>query len=224
MIQEGPAAPRTGELFLFLMPEKAVIILDGGFVKKKLQRQNRRFPLVQDIRDLCADIMSRDRLKDCRLLRVYYYDAPPLDGKSKRNPIDGSRVDFGATRVATENRALIDSLELEPDFAVRRGELHSYGWKLGDAALKRLKRTGGGQIGAADLVPEIGQKGVDMRIGLDISSTALKRTAEVLVLVTGDSDFVPPMKFARKEGMRIYLECMGHAVKRELKAHADFVF
>lgn len=35
--------------------------------------------------------------------------------------------------------------------------------------------------------------------------------------------FVPPMKFARKEGMRVYLECLGHPVKRELKAHADFI-
>jgi uncharacterized LabA/DUF88 family protein len=68
------------------------------------------------------------------------------------------------------------------------------------------------------------QKGVDIRIGLDIAWISLKRVVDVLVLVTGDSDFVPVMKFARKEGLKVYLETMGHGVRRELKAHADYVF
>jgi uncharacterized LabA/DUF88 family protein len=65
------------------------------------------------------------------------------------------------------------------------------------------------------------QKGVDIRIGLDIAWISLKRVVDILVLVTGDSDFVPVMKFARKEGLKVYLETMGHGVRRELKAHAD---
>ena len=205
------------------MDEKAVIILDGGFVKKKLKRKNGRFPSVADVQTLCDDIMQRDRLDGYQLLRVYYYDAPPLQGSSN-NPIDGKKVDFTKTKAARDNAALIDSLELQPDFAVRRGSLLQSGWKLGRTALRRLRRQKGGQLAARDLVPDISQKGVDIRIGLDIASIALKRTAEVLVLVTGDSDFVPPMKFARKEGLRIYLDCMGHNVRRELRAHADFVF
>lgn len=67
------------------------------------------------------------------------------------------------------------------------------------------------------------QKGVDIRIGLDIAWIAIKGLADVLVLVTGDSDFVPAMKFARKEGLRVYLDAMGHGIRRELKAHADLV-
>jgi uncharacterized LabA/DUF88 family protein len=67
------------------------------------------------------------------------------------------------------------------------------------------------------------QKGVDLRIGLDIAWISVKRMVDVLVLVTGDSDFVPAMKFARKEGLRVYVATMGHPVRRELKAHADFL-
>lgn len=67
------------------------------------------------------------------------------------------------------------------------------------------------------------QKGVDICIGLDMAWIALKRMVDMLVLVTGDSDFVPVMKFARREGMRVYLETLGHPVKRELRAHADDV-
>jgi uncharacterized LabA/DUF88 family protein len=67
------------------------------------------------------------------------------------------------------------------------------------------------------------QKGVDIRIGLDIAWISLKRVVDILVLVTGDSDFVPAMKFARREGLRVYLEAMDHGVRPELKAHADVV-
>jgi uncharacterized LabA/DUF88 family protein len=64
---------------------------------------------------------------------------------------------------------------------------------------------------------------VDIRIGLDIAWISLKRIANVLVLVTGDSDFVPVMKFSRREGLKVYLGTLGHPVRRELKAHADVV-
>lgn len=203
------------------MAEKVVLLLDGGFVKKKIQGKTKTFPKDSDVIALCNAIMGKPRLQGKELFRVYYYDAPPLDGTAV-NPLDGTQVDFSATSQAAQNRALIDSLELQPDFAVRRGSLVQSGWKLGKSALRNLKQSGGA-IGGKDLVPDISQKGVDIKIGLDIASIALKRFADILVLVTGDSDFIPPMKFARKEGMRIYLECLGHPVKRELKAHADFV-
>lgn len=139
------------------------------------------------------------------------------------HPMDGTKIDFSTTAAARRNRHLIDSLELEPDFAVRRGELLQTGWKLGSRALQKIRKSQDAPIEARDLVPDITQKGVDIRIGLDIASLALKRVAQNLVFVTGDSDFVPVMKLARKEGMKVYLEAMGHGVRRELKAHADLI-
>ena len=44
-----------------------------------------------------------------------------------------------------------------------------------------------------------------------------------IVLITGDQDFIPVMKFARKEGIIVYLNHMGHGVNRELKVHADYL-
>lgn len=205
------------------VPQKIVILLDGGFVKKKLYESTKRFPSTGDVVALCESIMQKDRLKTAELFRVYYYDCPPLSGNSAPNPIDRSILRFDATPIASQNRALIDSLELEADFAVRRGQLLQSGWKLGVVALRALRRTPSKALTAADFVPDISQKGVDIRIGLDIASIALKRVADALVLVTGDSDFVPAMKLARKEGMKVYLEAMGHSVRRELKAHADLV-
>ncbi len=203
------------------MSDKFALLLDGGFVKKKLEEKLKGFPRVEDVAEMCKSIMGKPRLVDSRVFRVYYYDAPPFEGKSK-NPIDQSVLDFSGTPQAAQNRALIDSLELQPDFAVRRGEIVQSGWKLGKRALKNLSQKPR-QITATDFVPDMKQKGVDLRIGLDIAWISLKRLVDAVVLVTGDSDFVPAMKFARKEGLKVYLETLGHPVRRELKAHADLV-
>lgn len=206
----------------FPMTEKVVILLDGGFVKKKLQERNHHFPTVGEITDLCSAVMGHARLEGKSLFRAFFYDAPPFEGKSK-NPISGAVLNFSTTPQASQNRALLDALELEADFAVRRGVILQSGWKLGKAARRAIARNPR-PIGAADLVPDMTQKGVDIRIGLDLAWISLKRVADILVLITGDSDFVPAMKFVRREGLKIYLESMGHPVRRELKAHADFIF
>lgn len=204
------------------MPTKTALLLDGGFVKKKLRRRlSKRFPQPGDVTALCAEILSKPRLQNTELFRIFYYDAPPYEGESE-NPISRELLRFSDTPEAHRNRALLDSLELQEDFAVRRGELMMSGWKLGSEALKSLKQ-GPRKIDHRDLVPDLTQKGVDLRVGLDIASLSVKRIVDILVLVTGDSDFVPAMKFARKEGLRVYLECLGHGVRQDLKAHADVV-
>ena len=72
-------------------------------------------------------------------------------------------------------------------------------------------------------MPNIEQKGVDLRIGLDIARLALREMVGTLVVVTGDSDFIPAFKFARREGVRVYLHHMGHNISRELKVHTDLI-
>ncbi|TVQ95482.1 MAG: NYN domain-containing protein [Spirochaetaceae bacterium] len=65
------------------------------------------------------------------------------------------------------------------------------------------------------------QKGVDMRLGLDIASIAYKRLATTIVLVTGDSDFVPAAKLARREGLEIILDPLWQQIGPELFEHID---
>lgn len=203
------------------MPEKAVLMLDGGFLKKKLEERLGHFPTVDDVVNFCASVMAKPELQAAILFRIYYYDAPPFEGRV-RNPIDGSVTDFATNANCRRAKALTDALELRPNFAVRRGMVIDQGWKLGSAALTNLAAAPR-PIVARDLVPHLQQKGVDMRIGLDIAFISLRKVADSLVLVTGDSDFIPAMKVARREGMRVYLEHMGHGVLRGLKAHADIV-
>ena len=60
-----------------------------------------------------------------------------------------------------------------------------------------------------------------MRIGLDIASITLKRQADVIVLVSGDADFVPAAKLARREGMQIVLDPLWQDVSPDLQEHID---
>lgn len=62
-----------------------------------------------------------------------------------------------------------------------------------------------------------------MRLGLDIAALSLKAHVNAIVLVAGDSDFVPAMKFARREGVQIMLVTFGHSVRRDMLEHSDVV-
>ena len=50
------------------------------------------------------------------------------------------------------------------------------------------------------------------------------RHVDEIVIVSADSDLVPALRFARREGLRVYLDTLGaKAVVRDLIAHADRV-
>ena len=203
------------------MNPRFALLLDGGFVAKALSVRNKQFPTAQDIDVECKRIRSHSDLASLDLLRIYYYDSPPASG-ILTNPIDGSVLDLGTSAVHQRNTKLLADIELLPNFALRRGEAIAIGWKLGQKSLKRLLNAPASPE-ARDLVPNIQQKGVDLRMGLDIARLALRELVQAIAVVTGDSDLVPAFKFARREGVRVYLDHMGMPVRRELKAHADIV-
>lgn len=65
------------------------------------------------------------------------------------------------------------------------------------------------------------QKGVDIKIGIDITSLALKRMVEKIVLVSGDADFIPAAKLARREGIDFVLDPMWGQIQPGLNEHID---
>ena len=199
--------------------DRYVILLDGGFVLTKIREALRRPASAPDVVNLCEQVTKCGDLSSLKLLRIYYYDAEPATDKL-RNPIDGSLLDLSATSIYRRHRQILDKLELQDDFALRVGETTTNGWKLGESALRNLSGNPRA-IEARDFVPNVTQKGVDLRMGLDIARISLTRTAATIVAVTGDSDMIPAFKFARREGARVCLLPLGHGVKRELKAHCD---
>ncbi|GJM22854.1 MAG: helicase [Planctomycetota bacterium] len=202
---------------------RVAVLLDGESLRKVLKRVLRREPAHADILAEVERIKSSQQCEPFSTYRVYYYTADPITGQ-KHHPLDGSVLDFSNTDVFRANQALISALELSPQFAVRRGTLLHHGWQIGRKATTELQRGRKSTIEARDIIPRIEQKGVDMRIGLDIASLALTRIVEAIVVVTGDADLVPAMKLARREGLQVFLDTVGHtAGRRELRAHADGV-
>lgn len=74
---------------------------------------------------------------------------------------------------------------------------------------------------ADDFQPEFTQKGVDIKIGLDVAWLASMHIVDRIVLVTGNTDFVPAMKFARRQGVQVIIATVSSEVSSLLRAHSD---
>lgn len=68
---------------------------------------------------------------------------------------------------------------------------------------------------------DFNQKMVDIKIGLDIASITLKGQVDQIILISGDSDFVPAAKLARREGIDFLLDPMWNPIKPHLFEHID---
>lgn len=60
-----------------------------------------------------------------------------------------------------------------------------------------------------------------MKIGVDIASLAYKHQVDRIVLISGDSDFVPAAKLARREGIDFVLDAMHQPINPDLSEHID---
>ena len=214
---------------------KVAVLIDGGFLLKRLPQVRKNF----DAQDAKGVRQAVDELVDWHLeqinqveclpnprallYRVFYYDARPFEGKWK-SPVSKRMLDFGQTSVATSRRALFRELRQSPSTAVRLGRVRpGTGWILKKAVQDRLMRE---EVAVAELKdghfsPDLRQKAVDMRIGIDIASITLKKQANIIVLVAGDADFVPAAKLARREGASVVLDPLGANVGWDLHEHID---
>jgi uncharacterized LabA/DUF88 family protein len=195
------------------MTTKVIILIDGGFYWQRFLYASKKEPQISDVLDTAEDIMKKMASKtngDTKdiLFRIFYYDCPPFEGKIKSQ--DGKKdIDCSKSPIYLSKSKFLNDLCKEDKFALRRGELSFAGWKQDLHNPKKWK-------------PDFNQKGVDMKVGLDMATIAMKRVAEKIVLVAGDSDFIAPVKFVRKEGLQVYLYRMGNNVKNALIEHCDF--
>jgi uncharacterized LabA/DUF88 family protein len=157
------------------------------------------------------------------LYRIFVYDCPPLAKKVER-PVSKAPLDFSKTHVSLFRLRLHEELKSLRKVALRLGRLQDFGsWKLHPHALRALLR---GERVFTDLSDDdfsydVRQKGTDMKIGIDIASVSLKRQVDQIVLVSGDADFVPAAKLARREGVDFVLDPMWHPVPADLHEHID---
>lgn len=157
------------------------------------------------------------------LYRIFFYDCPPLTKKMHR-PVSGKAIDLSKTPEAQFRFSVHDELQKVRKLALRLGRLdRASEWRLKSSSVKRLMENVGIPLTDEDFEIDTKQKGVDMKLGLDVASLAFKRQVDQIVLVAGDADFVPATKLARREGIDIVLDPMGGTPAADLLQHVDGV-
>lgn len=184
---------------------RVCVLIDGGHLRVLARHAGHPYDPYFIERVALASVAG-----DEWLLRVLYYDCAPYQGKV-RLPVSGAEHEFrGSDRWLNE-------LAAKELFAVRRGVLKFRGFK------PRTIPVRGDELEDSDFVADFEQKGVDMRIGLDIANHAVNRTVDRIILVTGDTDCLPAMKQARMMGLQIVLVSFPDARPApELRWHSDF--
>lgn len=151
--------------------------------------------LAKRLKDYVWEAIRRN--KDY-LYRVYIYDCEPLNKNVPMPPINkiDKSKNLGKTHTFQFRTMLLECLRQQPYFAIRLGEIdeNSFQWKFKD--YKKFiqilrKEISIETLTDEDFVLDIRQKGVDMKIGLDIATLANKHQADKIILITADSDFTP---------------------------------
>ncbi len=157
------------------------------------------------------------------LHRIFIYDCRPLEKKA-HNPVTGRSVDFSKTPTFLFRTELLALLVRMRKVVLRLGELADRRrWKIDPETTRRLlsRSMGLDELQESAVVYDVEQKGVDVKIALDIASLAYKKLADRIVLITGDSDFVPAAKLARREGLDVILDPLWAPIVPSLIEHVD---
>ena len=200
------------------------ILVDGEFFLKRFKhiypKKDRNDPSV--VAETLYQMVMKHAEND-ELYRVFYYDCPPLE-KKVHNPITGKSIDFSKTNIFSFRVALFNELRKRRKFALRLGVIHDgKGWLIKNHKSKDLlsKRINPDDLAENDVYYDVRQKGVDIKIGIDIASISLKKQANKIILISGDSDFVPAAKLARREGVDFLLDPLWNPIKPNLFEHID---
>ena len=216
---------------------KTAILVDGAYYRKLAQHhaglkspEDRAEELIKyckfHLKNKNSFIYDKGKkyFAQNELYRIFYYDCEP-SAKKIFHPLKDASVDLSKQATYQWTMKFFEELKKKRKLALRLGFLAAdeATYVLKQTAVKNLFRK---IISIDDVIENdfqisMKQKGVDMKIGLDIASLAYKRQVDQIVLIAGDSDFVPAAKLARREGIDFILDPMGKKINAELFEHID---
>lgn len=207
---------------------KTAILVDGGFYRKRAKYLWGEKTAEERAKELAAYCQTHLHDKSSgeirQLYRIFYYDCEPVGRKSVYHPLKRANVDLEKSDTYAWANAFMEQLKQKRKFALRLGHLaDSMSYNLKPSVTKDLfngKRKLE-ELTERDFVFNAQQKGVDMKIGVDIASLAYKHQVDQIILIAGDSDFVPAAKLARREGIDFILDPMWSAIRPDLFEHID---
>ncbi len=203
-------------------------MVDGGFFLKRyrsIKKVKNLDPVrtANDLWEMCLKHLTQAKSESFDLYRIFYYDCLPYD-KKQHNPVTGKSIDFSRTDQFKFQLEFLEELKKKRKIALRLGVLEDRKrWIIKPSKTKELltKTISVDDLTEDDVQFDFSQKRVDIKIGLDIASMSLKNQVEQIILVSGDSDFVPASKLARREGIDFILDPMWNPIKPHLFEHID---
>lgn len=205
---------------------KTAILIDGGFYRKRARTLWGKKSAIDRAKELSAYCQAHlhDNNEYRQLYRVFYYDCEPISRRSVYHPLLKSNVDLEKSETYMWASEFISELKQKRKFALRLGHLsNQVHYNLKPEVTKALctgKKTVS-ELTENDFIFSAQQKGVDIKIGVDIASLAYKKQVDQIILISGDSDFVPAAKLARREGIDFVLDPMWSVVQDDLFEHID---
>ena len=209
------------------------VLVDGAFFLHRYARvypggnSHSPFQVAKELHKICLRHSNRENQLDGGryndLYRVFYYDCPPLQKKA-HHPLTRQAIDFSKTPQAQFRLQFFEELKQLRKVALRLG--HLQGDLVWNIRPQRFKDLLAGTVTVAglkedDVFHDVRQKGVDIKIGVDITSLALKKQVDRIVLIAGDADFVPAARLARREGIDFILDPMWNHIAPSLFEHID---
>lgn len=205
---------------------KTAILIDGGFYKYRaygLWGDKSPKERAYELESYCKAHLY-NKHEDRELYRIFYYDCPPMS-KKLYHPLLKRQIDYEKSDTYKWMMDFLAELKRKRKFALRMGKLadNQAHYELDSEIVKKLCRgtLTVDNLKESDFHLAVNQKGVDMKIGLDISSMAYKKQVDQIILISGDSDFVSAAKLARREGIDFILDPMHAKIKDDLFEHID---
>lgn len=207
---------------------RTAILVDGGFYRKRAKTIKGELSGKDRAKELFQYCMNHINVKSNEekqsLYRIFYYDCMPMSKRFVFHPLSQKNIDLGKTDSYSWTEAMFDELRKTRKVALRLGELSQYSnYNLKPSVTKNLflGKIKLEDIKESDFELNVKQKGVDMKIGIDIASLAYKKQVDRIILIAGDSDFVPAAKMARREGIDFILDPMWSPINDNLFEHID---
>lgn len=209
---------------------KVAILVDGGFYRRRAQSclgEKSAQERADELLAYCHRHLTRIAGEHNELYRIFYYDCPPME-KKVYHPLLKKTIDFGKTDLYTWTIDFFEALRKKRKVALRLGKLSDEQAHFNIRPQVFRKLLSGSKsfsdLTESDFAINVDQKGVDIKIGIDIASLAYKKQVERIILISGDSDFVPAAKLARREGIDFILDPLYNHVKTDLYEHIDGLF
>lgn len=193
---------------------KTAILVDGGFFRMRtsvLYGNHSARETADALSAYCKRHLNEHGMSH-ELYRIYYYDCPPAD-KQVFHPLLQKNINLKATDTYKWSCEFLTELKKKRKFALRLGilDVENTIYTLNYNAVKKICTGAKTQstLITQDFELKIAQKGVDMKIGIDIATLTYNKLVDQIVLIGNDRDFVPALKLARTGGIDIILDTLG---------------